>query len=376
MPPTSNLQSPTSRAVVLDARTANDHFPGIGRYVVNLAHALTRIAPERDFVSLYDPSATDVRWRLPESSIACPVSPFSLRQQWVVPPILRRAHAELYHSTYYLMPYRPGVPTLLTCYDLLPLVYPQYFTVFQRLVYRAAHLLARRTARVIFAVSEATKNDLLIFFRFDPAKIVVTVLAAEARFTPQPAEAISDVRRAYGLPEQYVLYCGSNKPHKNLARLVAACAQVRAPLVIAGHWDARYPAAKQIAERLSAPVVFAHAVPDTALPALYSGAAAFVFPSEYEGFGLPVIEAMACGAPVVCSNAASLPEVVGAAARLIDPHSVDEMAAAIQRVLSDAALREELRAKSLARAAHFSWERTARETLAVYERVTRKQGNR
>jgi alpha-1,3-rhamnosyl/mannosyltransferase len=182
------------------------------------------------------------------------------------------------------------------------------------------------------------------------------------------------------LPEKYVLYFGSNKPHKNLPRLVEAFArwhtesresQIR--LVVAGQWDVRYPEAKQRAEDLNAPVLFIGSVDDAALPALYSSATAFVFPSLYEGFGLPPLEAMACGVPVVCSNAASLPEVVGDAALLVNPRAAEEIAAAITRVLTDAALRDELRAKSLVRASQFSWERTARATLRVYESVAKNK---
>lgn len=362
--------------IVLDARTATDHFPGIGRYVVNLAHALTQIAPDLDLVLLRDPSAQS-RLSLPNLRAAdCTISPFSIQQQWIVPKQLRDMRAWLYHSPYYLMPYRTGVPAVLTCYDLIPLIYPQYFSAAQRLIYRLAHFLGLKTARAILSISEATRSDLVRHFHIDPQRIVVTPLGADAHFTPQPPNRIAEVRQRRVLPERYVLYFGSNKPHKNLVRLVQAW-KLRisdsgfrnARLVIAGQWDERYDEAKQLVEQAGVKdrVVFTGPVSDADLPALYSGATLFVFPSLYEGFGLPALEAMACGTPVACSNTSSLPEVVGEAALTFDPLSVEAIAQTIHRALSDADLRADRRQKGLERAAQFTWERTAQQTLQVYE---------
>jgi alpha-1,3-rhamnosyl/mannosyltransferase len=172
-----------------------------------------------------------------------------------------------------------------------------------------------------------------------------------------------------------VLYLGSNKPHKNLVRLIEAWRIVTSSfqlpascLIVAGVWDERYPEVKLRAAELGLGdrVIFLGPVAESDLPALYSGATLFAFPSIYEGFGLPVLEAMACGVPVVCSNVSSLPEVAGAAALLVDPLDVDGLAAAIGRVLADGNLRAELRQKGVAQAARFTWEETARRTLAIY----------
>jgi len=372
--------------VILDARTATDHFPGIGRYVVSLASALARVTAEINLMLLHDPSAPSMRLTLPDlPRIHCPVSPFSIRQQWSVPSHLRRAKATLYHSPYYLMPYWPGVPTVFTCYDFIPLIYPEYFTASQRLIYRTTHILAINTARVTLAISEATKRDLVRFFGVDPQRIVVTPLAADPHLIPEPPDRVDFVQRKYSLPERYVLYLGSNKPHKNLARLVqawqisnlksqtpalrAGASVSNLKLVIAGHWDNRYLEAKRFVEEqgLQEQVVFAGPVAEADLPALYSGASLFVFPSLYEGFGLPVIEAMACGAPVVCSNTSSLPEAAGDAALLVDPLDANALAEAIIRALANDELRHALREKGLAQAAKFSWEQTARETHKAYE---------
>jgi glycosyltransferase involved in cell wall biosynthesis len=362
--------------IILDARTAHDHFPGIGRYVVNLAGALQRVAPDLELTLLRGPSSSAQRLTLPDlPTLDCAVSPFALSQQWRVRSILRGLSASLYHSPYYLMPYRPGVPTVFTCHDLIPLIFPQYYTALQRMIYRLTHWLALRIARVTIAVSQSTQNDLQRFFQLDPDRVVVVPEGVDAHFQPPSRAEIDRVRQQHALPARYVLYFGSNKPHKNVPRLVQAFAHSRLGdwrsgigLVIAGHWDERYPAAKQAAERLSLQdaVKFIGPVKDADLPALYGGAELFVFPSEYEGFGLPVLEAMACGTPVVCGNRSSLPEIAGDAALLCDPQDVVSLARTIAQGLADRDGRAELQQRGLARAAQFSWEQTAQRTLAVY----------
>lgn len=360
--------------IVLDARTATDHFPGIGRYAVNLARALRSIAPDLDLQLLCDSTAKSLRWvptNLPVTYL--PISPFSLQQQWRVRQPLRQLKATLYHSPYYLMPYRPGVPTVLTAYDVIPLVYPRYYTTAQRLVFRLAHALALKTARITLAISEATKVDLVRRLGAQPDRIRVTPLAADPRFAPQSTAAIQTARGKYGLPDRYLLYVGSNKPHKNLMRLVSAFASRQIPtsdlqLIIAGSWDNRYPEARQLAAQHDH-IRFLGPIDDADLPALYGGALAFVFVSEYEGFGLPPLEAMACGAPVIAGNTSSLPEVIGDAGLLVDPHDVRAITAALTRLIDDERLRAELKLRGLERAAQFSWERTARLTLAAYHAV-------
>jgi glycosyltransferase involved in cell wall biosynthesis len=362
--------------IILDARTATDHFPGIGRYVVNLASALKRVAPELDLTLLRDPAAAAQRLALPDlPTLDCAVSPFALSQQWRVRSMLRGSRAALYHNPYYLMPYRPGVPVVFTCHDLIPLIFPQYYRARQRLIYRFTHQLALNTAQLTIAVSHSTKNDLQRFFRVKPDRIVVVHEAVDAHFQPPSRAEIDRVKQHYTLPDRYMLYFGSNKPHKNLIRLVEAYAQSGIDqrgsgigLVIGGLWDQRYPEAKQAVEKLGLAdrIRFIGPVADADLPALYGSAAVFVFPSQYEGFGLPVLEAMACGTPVVCSNRSSLPEVAGEAAVLCDPENPAALAQAIAHMIFDPVQLVERRARSLERAAQFSWEQTARLTLDVY----------
>lgn len=370
----------SSFSVTLDARTANDHFPGIGRYVASLARAMVQLERSPELTLLVDPGAQPGRLALPPlPTLPCPASPFSLRQQWLVPRALRTARTHVYHSPYYLMPYRPGVPTVLTCYDIIPLLFPAYFTAWQRLAFRLSHKLALHATEVVLAISRTTRDDLVRHLKVAVHKTIVIPLAADERFRPQSPEEVERVRRIYGLRARYVLYVGSNKPHKNLVRLVQAWAAV-APyhrdvsLVITGPWDVRYPHARRAVEELGIweRVLFLGAVADEHLPGLYGGATCFVFPSLYEGFGLPVLEAMACGTPVACSNVASLPEVAGDAALPFDPHNVECIQDALMQLLGDIDLCDDLARRGYERAAAFSWERTAAATVEQYARLVHR----
>ena len=350
----------------LDARTAGAHFPGIGRYVRGLAGALpAQLRPDERLILLVDPaggvSAFDIA-RV--TAIPAPASPFGLSQQWRLPPALQ--NADLYHSPYYLMPYRPGIPTVLTVYDLIPRLFPVTVTLRARLLFSLATRMALRTATHVIAISNTCRDDHLAHFpRLDPRKITTIPLAPDSGFEPQPHTEIERVRRLHDLPAEFCLYVGVNKPHKNLVRLIEVWEQLdtRLPLVIAGAWDDRYPEARHAAAR-QAPdrIRFIGRIPDGDLPALYSACRLFVFPSLYEGFGLPVVEALACGAAVACARTSSLPEVGGDAATYFDPTDPGSMRSTLTLAL--AALPDP--AASLRQAARFSWKNTAAATLEIY----------
>lgn len=193
---------------VLDARTATDHLPAIGRYVVNLTRAMAPLLGKDEQLTLLhnptQPSPWDLRALAGQKVqiVDIPVSPFSLRQQWAVPRLLRRLGANLYHSPYYLMPYWPGVPTVLTVYDLIPLLFPQYVSIQARLFFRWTTALAVRTAAHVIAISQATQHDLLTFYHLLPEKITVIPLPADPACRPRPPTGVESVRRRYGLPEQ------------------------------------------------------------------------------------------------------------------------------------------------------------------------------
>ncbi len=372
---------------IFDARTAIDQFPGIGRYVRNLTAALAPLlSADEQLTLLSNPAANATSGALHSGAadgalartVAASSSPFSIAQQWRIPLLLKRMQSgdpTLYHSPYFVMPYHTGLPTVLTFYDIIPLRYPHMVPLKGRLFYRLATTLALRAASRVFTISEAARSDLTRNFRVPSSRVTVTPLAAGAQFRPQSIAEAQRTRDKYGLPASFILYVGINKPHKNLPTLIDAYAQLSArivlPLVIAGAWDERYPQPRQRAEhhQVGDAVRFLGPVNEADLPALYSAATMFVFPSLYEGFGLPVLEAMACGTPVACSNAASLTEFSGEAARLFNPHSVIEIKDAIADLLEDAPQRARRSEQGLAQASRFSWQATAAATLHAYREL-------
>ncbi len=366
----------------IDGRYIQDHFPGIGRYTFNLIDALARVAPNERLLVLHNPALPNSHYdvaalgRYPNVQLSRVTVPtFSPAEQIGLLP--RAPKVDLFHSPYYYKPYFSRVPSVVTIFDLLPLFYPAALpNARTRFIFRVAMGLAARTATRIIAPSSSTCRDLVARLRVARDKIDVIPLAADARFRPQPAAEIARVRAVYGLEAEYVLSVGINKPHKNFRTLIEAWERAgdrQRILAIAGAWDARYADLATQAElakaRTGADIRFIRNVADGDLPALYGGALVFVLPSLYEGFGLPPLEAMACGVPVVVSNVSSLPEVVADAGVLVDPHDADGLAARLRELLDDPGRRANASERSLRRASEFSWERTARETLAVYEMV-------
>jgi alpha-1,3-rhamnosyl/mannosyltransferase len=282
------------------------------------------------------------------------------------------------------MPYSLRLPTVLTFYDLIPLQHPETVSRRARSLFQVTMSMALRVSTHVVSISEAARGDLLARFQLPPEKVTTTPLAADGRFRPQPTEEIARVRAAYNLPEEMVLFVGINKPHKNLVRLVEAFGKLlqegsTASLVLAGPWDKRYPEAQEAAAKVAnkklrteGRVRLLGPVADADLPALYAAAAVFVLPSLYEGFGLPLLEAMACGAVAACSNTSSLAEIAGGAAPTFDPLDTDAIAATLRQLLGDGSARQERLALALARAAQFTWSKTAAQTLSVYRDVAGK----
>jgi len=365
----------------IDGRYIQDHFPGIGRYTYSLVRVLASLATNDTLVILHNPALPNSRYdlaalaRYPNVELVHADLPtLSLAEQLRLPSLISKLSLDILHSPYYVKPYRLPIPSILTLYDTIPTRYPAYYPRHTRLFIRLLKRLALRSVAHCIAISENTKADFVRHYGVVPERITAIPLAVDDHFRPVEPATIAAVRTRYRLPPDYVLYLGINKPHKNLVRLIDALSWIthhgsRITLIIAGAWDPRYPEPRRRVEALGLESVvrFLGPVPEEDLPALYSGAIAFVFPSLYEGFGLPVLEAMACGVPVACSNTSSLPEIVGEAALTFDPMDVQAIAAALSRLLNDASLRAELRQRSLERARCFSWAETARRTLKVYQ---------
>lgn len=277
-----------------------------------------------------------------------------------------------------LRPRRVGL--VATVFDLSPLHWPEFhLDINVQLFHRKMNYVCRHADRII-AISHYTAEDLLEHYPTTQGRIDVVHCAAESTFHPiADPQRVAGVRRAYGIPASgYLLSVGTLEPRKNLTRLIEAYAHVRAttgtstpPLVLAGARGWREQPIFDTVERLGlqGEVIFPGPIVDADLPALYSGATGFIYPSLFEGFGLPVLEAMACGTPVITSNTSSLPEVTGDAAILIPPEDVDALTGALLRLLDDTQLQERLRALGKVQARHFSWEKAAQETFAVYQRA-------
>jgi glycosyltransferase involved in cell wall biosynthesis len=370
-------------AIYIDVAAAVHGRAGLGRYAESLARALLAKDPER--FALFFNRDDDVRVlagleHVPARSVPAGYKPWRLAV-WLG-QLARLGFdrllpgADLYHATeHLLMPLR-RVPTVLTVHDLIFRLFPEHHKRLNYWYLNAAMPLYCRRASALIAVSQATKDDLVRMYGLDPAKISVVHEAAAPHFAPAPAARVEAVIGRYHLPQRYLLHVGTIEPRKNLNRLLEAVHRLRQAgedvrLVVVGSKGWLFESFFQRLEELALgdAVILPGYVPDADLPAIYSGARLVAVPSLYEGFGLPVLEAMACAAPVICSRTSSLPEVGGDAARYFDPGDVTAMAETILAVWRDETLCQAMRQAGLARAARFSWARAADETLAVYDRT-------
>ena len=367
----------------VDVSAAVHHRAGLGRYGDSLVRELSGMIPDR--LALFYNQERGVEplrglEQLPSRTVSLGYKPWRMAVwmgQLARLPFNRLVPgASLFHATEHLLMPLWGVPTVLTIHDLIPQLLPQHHKPLNRWYLNWTMPLYCRRANHIIAVSEATRRDLLATYHLPPEKVSVIHEAASPRFRPQPESAQVRVRKMYGLPEEYLLYVGTIEPRKNLERLLEAWTPLRRsgecpPLVIVGKrgWlsDSFYAALE--ASPVHEDIILTGYVQDADLPVIYGAATAFVWPSLYEGFGLPPLEAMACGTPVVCANASSMPEVVGDAALLFDPQDSDALKATMRQIVADADLRVELRERGLVRSSKFSWSRAAAETLAVYTQL-------
>jgi glycosyltransferase involved in cell wall biosynthesis len=367
--------------IAIDARKWRDY--GIGTYVRNLVRHLARIDQETTYFLLCDradaPTLRDLAVNF--TPVVENAPGYRLREHFSIPAHLRRLGANLFHSPHYVLPLLCRTPSVVTVHDCIHLLFPEYLPTRLALSY-ARYMMgnAVRRSAMVLTVSEASRRDILHFYpEADPEKIRVVPNAIDPALLEDPGEEeMERVRERYRIRRRFVLYAGNIKPHKNLERLIAAFGLLRqrpgiedVKLLIIGDEIARYPSLRRAVEAAGVrqDVRFFGFVPERTLAALYRMAAVFAFPSLYEGFGLPPLEAMACGTPVVTSRVSSLPEVVGDAAVLVDPTSVEEIADGIERVLTDGALRAELVARGRARARSFSWERSVQAIHESYMRV-------
>ncbi len=390
----------------LDARWIFGEISGIGAYTRELIRHLALLDHDNHYVIFFNSAALKDRL-LEETGLersdnfsACvlPFGLFSIANQLQLPRILMEQRLDVYHSPNYLIPLRafprnrPGrVRCVTNLHDLIPLIFPEYTPRSRKRrifpLYRWLMLQVGMRSDIILTGSSSARNDIIRHLRIPPERMPAVLAIPDgvaARFKP----AAPGARARSGTPAdelgpggqrgaKVILWVGRPDPYKNLAGLIAAFARLKheahfpAILRLAGSRDARYPEAGRLAAQLGVErdVVQTGYLTDDQLVREYQGADVFVLPSFYEGFGLPVLEAMACGTPVVCSRQGSLPEVAGDAALQVRPQDVPGLAEAIRRVLSEPALAADLAARGLRQAARFTWAATAQETLRAYWRA-------
>ncbi len=362
----------------IDARLVFYHQAGIGQYILRLTQALAQIdrrdrfiffKSRKDRTLLVDGPNVRIQklWtpshhRFERLAMSVELAPFAL---------------DVLHSPDFIPPAAIRCPSVITVHDLAFLLYPRFLTRDSARYYGQVDIAAHNADHII-AVSESTKRDTIRLLGVPEEKITVIYEAANPLFGPITDEsALARVRAQYHLPSEFILFVSTIEPRKNIPTLLRAYRRLRdnykssAGLVIAGNRGWLVEEVDAVIEELQLgdTVRCLGGIPNEELVYLYNAARVFVFPSFYEGFGLPPLEAMACGTPVVVSNSSSLPEVVGDAGWLVNPDDVEGLTVALYRILTDETLRREMRAKGLKRAATFSWERAARETLAVYAKV-------
>jgi glycosyltransferase involved in cell wall biosynthesis len=371
--------------IAIDAHSVGAKLGGNESYALNLIEALAQIDRVNDY-TLYvtTPAAFERfnrRWPNFRVHTTLPHTPL-IRIPLTLSAELRKNPVDVLHVQFTAPPFCP-CPVVVSIHDLSFEHLPQTFNRRSRTQLRLTVRHSARRAAKILTLSEHTRRDVIETYGVAPDVVSAIPLAAPAHFGPVTHDKeLQRVRHTYGIDGDYVLSVGSIQPRKNLVRLIKAYAALRGAragnkcpkLVIVGKCAWLYDETLRALEQTGVEdsVVLTGYVPEPDLPALYSGALCFIYPSYFEGFGLPPLEAMKCGAPVIVGNATSLPEVVGDAALKVDPFDVSAIAAAMDQLINNSELRAELRVKGLARAKMFDWNDTAQRTLAVYEQVHRE----
>lgn len=364
----------------IDAHAVRSQPGGNETYIAGLLHALGRAETPHEFVAYFISMEAAEPWRGRYENVSVRVFKLPSSFPRLLVELPARAIADrldLLHVQYVAPPVR-SVPVVAMIHDISYEFFPEFFRRSEVLKLRTAVRWTARHARRVLTVSERSKRDIADTYRVAPAKIDVTYNGIDlSRFRPPAAATVLDATLAkYGVKDPYVLAVGNLQPRKNLVRLIDAFANLKRELpnlshklVLVGKPAFRHSEILgRVRERgIENRVIFTGYVPDEDLPALYGGAAVFAYPSFYEGFGLPVAEAMACGTPTLSSDRSSIPEVAGDAAILVDPDSTRSITEGLLRILTDPDLADTLAMQGQKRARRFTWENTANATLAAFE---------
>ncbi len=375
------IQIGVAMRIGIDARLVYYSQAGIGQYIIHLVNGLAEVDKENEYVLLQSRKDDTTILEEPTFRRVSLWTPSHHRlERYSLNVELMRLGLDVLHSPDFIPPHRPSCRSVITVHDLAFLLYPHFLTKESARYYGHIDQAVRWTDHII-AVSESTKRDTMQHLGVPEDKITVVYEAANPIFRPiDRAEAREQVRNRHGLEGPFILFVSTIEPRKNVPTLVRAlwqlqeCYKEDVRLVLAGGKGWLFEDAFAIIEELKmdSQVHLLGRVSSEDLLYLYNAAELLAHPAFYEGFGLPPLEAMACGLPVVVSQVASLPEVVGDAGLLIDPHDVDELTVGMWRILNDSELRQEMREKGFRQAERFSWQRAARETLAIYKLASEK----
>ena len=368
--------------IAFDGTTLRPGRTGVGYYTEHLLHHLAQEGPEEDLIVVSNRPVDTTRPLPPR--VAVRSAPWRLpRMAWMqtlAPRMLREIHADVAHFTNGMVPIASPVPTVVTIHDMSLTMYPRYHPPRRVLLNRPLVDFAARHADAIITVSQSAKRDIMRLYDLPADRVHVVHEAAASSFhRVTDAPELERVRRQYALPDRFILYVGTIEPRKNLPKLIEGFAKRRQSgdlphqLVCAGPYGWLSRDIEELIERLHVDdaVRFTGYVPFDDLPVLYSLAEMFVFPSLYEGFGLPVIEAMACGVPVVTGHVPALMEVAGGAVERVERLDAESLGDVMVALSRDGDRRSELSSLGLERAKSFSWQRAARETLDVYRQAVR-----
>jgi len=350
---------------------------GVHQYIYHLLRHLGRAGDGMRYTVFLGQGVLPPGVTLPLVQSHWPTDRAAIRVVWeqlMQPWALRRIGADLVHGPVFVGPLLAGCPFVITIHDLSFIRFPALFRPANRVYLTAMTRLSARRARRLIAVSAHAANESTRLLGVPRDRVDVVYHGVDPSFHPLPADEVAAFRRRKGLPERFVLFVGTLEPRKNLVRLVEAFARIRdrdVALILVGGKGWLYDElfARVEALGLDHHVFFPGYVMSDALPLWYNSATVFSYPSLYEGFGLPVLEAQACGTPVLTTNVSSLPEAAGDGALMVDPYDVDALTAGLNRLLADETLRQVLRERGLAHAGRFSWSRAAQETTGVYRRA-------
>jgi glycosyltransferase involved in cell wall biosynthesis len=372
------------KRIAFDARYINDRYHGIGRFAFQLLESMASLSTDYDFV-VYRGRIQDRRFNwegiTQRQNVTLRFGPGPLywpHEQLLWPIFIRRDRIDLFHSPYFPIPLLSRSKVIMTVHDMIFERYPQYMPgAWSRPYYKILMKLGLRKSQKIITVSNSTAKDLRNYYKFPLEKLAIIPEGVDNGFsTGETTIPLAEIRERYGLNSQFILSVGARRPHKNFNRLIQAYSRISNEyphnLILVGSYDTRFPdGIKQELDQndLNGRVKLLDWVPESDLPGIYQLADFVVLPSLLEGFGLPALESMACGTPVIAADNSSFPEVIGNAGILVDPFQVNQIEDAMRRLLNQKEVRERLTRLGLERAGEFSWDKAAQMTLDTYREV-------